>query len=94
MCTWPIYAVTTLCSQLHSLSFCLTFGFNFGRILAAVGSLQLGNLVAYFAGGLTIGPWKLAGGYPAACTLLSLIYVLGLVIIWFAPETKGKPLPD
>lgn len=70
------------------------FGFNFGRILAAVGSLQLGNLVAYFANGIPIGSWKLAGGYPAACSLLSLIYVLGLFIIWLAPETKGKPLPD
>lgn len=70
------------------------FGFNFGRILAAVGSLQLGNLVAMFANGLTIGGWKLAGGYPTACTLLSLIYVVGMAIIWFAPETKGQPLPD
>ena len=70
------------------------FGFNFGRIIAAVGSLQLGNLVAYFGEGLTIGPWKLAGGYPTACTLLSLIYVVGMCIIWIAPETKGKPLPD
>jgi SHS family sialic acid transporter-like MFS transporter len=70
------------------------FGFNFGRIIAAVGSLQLGNLVAYFADGLTIGPWHMAGGYPTACTLLSLIYVVGMVIIWFAPETRGQPLPD
>jgi len=70
------------------------FGFNFGRIIAAVGSLQLGNLVKFFSEGLTIGPLKLAGGYPTACTLLSLIYVVGMVLIWFAPETKGQPLPD
>ena len=25
---------------------------------------------------------------------LSLIYILGLLVIWLAPETKGKPLPE
>jgi hypothetical protein len=70
------------------------FGFNFGRILAAVGTFQLGALVMYFQEGLTIGPITLAGGYPAACTLLSLIYLLGMVLIWLAPETKGLPLPE
>ena len=32
-------------------------------------------------------------GYPLACSTMSLIYLVGMVIIWFAPETKGKPLP-
>jgi SHS family sialic acid transporter-like MFS transporter len=70
------------------------FGFNFGRILAAIGSFQLGGLVAHFSEGLQLGPWKLAGGYATACTLLSLVYGVGMIIIWFAPETKGKPLPE
>ena len=25
---------------------------------------------------------------------ITLIYILGAVLIWFAPETKGKPLPE
>lgn len=58
------------------------FGFNFGRILAAVGTLQLGALESFF------------GGYPAACSTLSLIYLVGMVLIWFAPETRGQELPD
>lgn len=58
------------------------FGFNFGRILAAVGTLQIGPLQ------------KTLGGYPAACCTLSAIYVVGMVLIWFAPETKGQELPD
>ncbi|MGE0756444.1 MAG: MFS transporter [Pirellulaceae bacterium] len=70
------------------------FGFNFGRILAAVGSFQLGALVAAFEGGLTVGPITLAGGYPSACTILSTVYAVGMVLIWFAPETRGQPLPD
>jgi SHS family sialic acid transporter-like MFS transporter len=70
------------------------FGFNFGRILAAVGSFQLGTIVAHFQNGLHIGPIHLAPGLPSACTLLSMVYVIGMVLIWFAPETRGQPLPD
>lgn len=29
-----------------------------------------------------------------AVTMLSSLYLLGLVLIWFLPETKGKPLPE
>lgn len=70
------------------------FGFNFGRILAAVGSFQLGALVKEFADGFHWGPVHLAGGYPSACTLLSTVYVIGMFLIWAAPETRGQPLPE
>jgi MFS family permease len=70
------------------------FSFNFGRILAAVGVLQAGNLVGLFSHDVTIGPLTLPAGYPLACSVVSLIYVVGMVIIWFAPETRGKPLPE
>jgi MFS family permease len=59
------------------------FSFNFGRILAAVGALQVSNLMQLFE-----------GGYPEACSIMSLIYVVGMVLIWLAPETRGKPLPE
>jgi len=59
------------------------FSYNFGRILAAIGVLQTGNLMGLFQ-----------GGYPVACSVMSLIYLLGLGIIWLAPETRGQPLPD
>jgi hypothetical protein len=29
-----------------------------------------------------------------ACGTITLVYILGLMLIWLAPETKGKPLPD
>ena len=29
-----------------------------------------------------------------AGAVITLVYVVGMVLIWFAPETKGKPLPD
>ncbi|MFV0443192.1 MAG: MFS transporter [Planctomycetaceae bacterium] len=60
------------------------FAFNFGRILAAVGALQFSYLMNNV----------FDGQYPKACTVLSFIYVIGMVVIWFAPETKGEPLPE
>ncbi len=59
------------------------FGFNFGRILAAIGTLQTGNLMGLFE-----------GGYPQACSVMSAVYLVGLILILFAPETRGQPLPD
>jgi len=57
--------------------------YNFGRILAAFGALQMGQLMGYFG-----------GSYAKAGATISLVYVLGMVLIWFAPETKGQPLPE
>jgi MFS family permease len=56
--------------------------FNFGRILAAVGAVSTGQLMATL------------GGYPQACATITLVYVIGMIVIWFAPETMGKPLPE
>jgi hypothetical protein len=34
------------------------------------------------------------GGYGTAATVVGLIYILGLVVAPFCPETRGRPLPD
>jgi MFS family permease len=68
------------------------FAFNFGRILAAIGTLQMSGLLAHF-GGLTSYA-GVRGGYAVACSCLAAIYLVGIVLIWFAPETKGQPLPE
>jgi MFS family permease len=70
------------------------FSFNFGRILAAIGSFQLGTLVLFFEDGIDLGFVKLSGGYASACLVLSCVYFVGMVLIWFAPETKNEPLPE
>ena len=57
--------------------------FNFGRILAAVGVWNMGALMGIFD-----------GSYAKAGLAISMVYVLGMIIIWTAPETKGKPLPE
>jgi hypothetical protein len=58
------------------------FGFNFGRIIAAIGVLQVPVLMGK------------PPDYAVACSSLSVIYLLGLAVIWLAPETRGKPLPE
>lgn len=57
--------------------------FNCGRVVAAGGTLCMGQFVALFG-----------GDYGKAMGVITLVYVFGLVLIWFAPETKGKPLPE
>ncbi len=37
---------------------------------------------------------KFGGSYPRACATMSLVYLIGMVLVWFGPETKGKPLPE
>jgi len=57
--------------------------FNSGRILAALGAWQSPAVMAFFD-----------KSYPKAGETIVLIYLVGMVVIWFAPETKGKPLPE
>jgi SHS family sialic acid transporter-like MFS transporter len=59
------------------------FAYNFGRILAAIGGLQTANLMGVFD-----------GSFPKAGSVLTVIYLIGVVIIWLGPETRGKPLPE
>ncbi len=56
--------------------------FNAGRIVAAVGALTSGQLVSYY------------GGYAEMGAVVTLVYLAGLAIVWLAPETQGRPLPE
>jgi len=67
------------------------FCFNFGRVIAAVGALQLINLVKFFgssAGKNAPQSATEAQAYMALCC----VYFIGMVLVWFAPETKGHQL--
>jgi MFS family permease len=59
------------------------FAYNIGRVLAAAGTLCSGQLLNHFH-----------EDYAKMCSVISLVYVAGLVVIWFCPETRGRPLPD
>jgi len=56
--------------------------FNIGRVLASAGPFLTGILVTAL------------GGFGRAASAVALIYLVGLAILPFAPETKGRPLPD
>jgi hypothetical protein len=58
------------------------FCYNAGRVLAAVGVLTT-----------TFG-FDVKGRYAEASALVCLVYVVGMVLAWFLPETAGRPLPD
>jgi MFS family permease len=58
------------------------FCFNAGRVLAAAGPFLTGILVAVL------------GSFGRAASAVAAIYVAGLLILLFAEETKGRPLPE
>ncbi len=64
------------------------FCFNFGRLIAAIGSLQLANLVKFFGA----KDASVSSTEAQAYMILSCVYLIGMVLVWFAPETKGHQL--
>jgi SHS family sialic acid transporter-like MFS transporter len=58
-------------------------GFNFGRIVTAVLLFAAGALMQFFA-----------GDYVQIGRLTSLLFILGMVGIWFVPDTGAKQLED
>jgi MFS family permease len=58
------------------------FCWNMARAITGIGPLMIGVLVMRF------------GSLPNAAAVISLFIVVGLIAIWFGPETKGMPLED
>jgi MFS family permease len=58
------------------------FCFNAGRVLASASPFLTGWLVTTL------------GTFGRAASTVALIYLVGLVVLLFAPETKGQRLPD
>lgn len=58
------------------------FVFNASRLIAWLGPLVAGGLIQYF------------GGIPKVAVAFGFVYVLGLVVAPFMPETRGRPLPE
>jgi MFS family permease len=58
------------------------FCYNAGRIVASGSPFITGTLIATF------------GNFGQAASAVALIYIAGLMILPFAPETRDRPLPD
>jgi MFS family permease len=77
----PLYLPELFPTRVRAMGAGVTF--NAGRFIAAITAVYGGTLVQSFGGDIA-----------RMCSIVSLVYALGVVLIWFAPETKGKPLPD
>jgi MFS family permease len=64
-----------------------SFCYNVGRLVAAAGPLTLGLLTGRVFAGYA-EPMRYAG------VTMCLVFLVGLAALPFAPETKGKPLPE
>lgn len=70
-----------------------SFCYNVGRFLAASGPFTMGLLQESLASGATTPEEKLVA-FRAACQWMSLVFLVGLVVLFFLKETKGKALPE
>jgi hypothetical protein len=59
-----------------------SFVFNGARLIAWIFPIIAGSIVTTL------------GGVAHAALIMSSIYVIGLIVPWFVPETVGKPLPE
>lgn len=69
----------------------ISFCYNGARFVAATGPFVQGHLRAHFqglAGGDAVQGFRMAG------LTMCAIFLVGLVVLPFAPETKGQPLPE
>ncbi|MBI5835403.1 MAG: MFS transporter [Armatimonadetes bacterium] len=76
----PLYLPELFPTRIRATGEGLTF--NCGRIISAVGVLFTGHISSAL------------GGPAYACAAMSLVYVVGLIVISRAPETKGCELPE
>jgi MFS family permease len=65
------------------------FCYNCARVLAAVAPITLGSLAGRFA-----AEHGAETGFRMAASVVACVYVTGLIALAFAPETKGRPLPE
>jgi Sugar phosphate permease len=65
------------------------FCYNCARLVAALAPFTLGALAQTYD-----KPGDPAAGLRTAASIVACVYLVGLVGVWLAPETKGKPLPE
>ena len=86
VCGYSIYFPELFPNRLRGTG--VGFCYNTVRFLTAVFTL----LMPYVTAGLS--EHHVSEPFRKAATALSFIFVLGMVTLIWAPETKGKPLPE
>jgi MFS family permease len=76
----------------HLRSTGTSFCYNVGRFVAAFGGLFQATLIGFFAGGAA-GALSDDALRSAGATMC-VVFLIGLIALPFAPETRGKPLPE
>ena len=71
-----------------------SFCYNVGRYFAAAGPITLGLLQLQMATKFKDMPEQKIDAFRDACSYMSVVFVMGLVVVFFLPETKDKPLPE
>jgi MFS family permease len=69
-----------------------SFCYNVGRFIAALGPLTLGGLTKYVFN--EANGYEGSNGLRWAGVVMCSVFLVGLFALPFAPETKGKPLPE
>lgn len=82
---YAIYLPELFPTRLRSTG--ISFCYNVGRFVAAAGPLTLGLLTSRVYAGYA-EPMRYAG------VTMCLVFLIGLATLPFAPETRGKPLPE
>jgi MFS family permease len=82
----------------------ISFCYNVGRFLAATGPFTLGYLQEKLGESAIARLPETAdaaakaaarlGAFREATSWVSIVFILGLVVVFFMPETKGKPMPE
>ncbi|HNT89117.1 MAG TPA: MFS transporter, partial [Candidatus Hydrogenedentes bacterium] len=75
----PLYLPELFPTRVRATGTGITY--NSGRFISAAGVLFAGVLVRFFE-----------GDYARVGAITGLVYALGMFVIWWAPETKGKEL--
>jgi len=63
-----------------------SFCYNFGRLVAATAPFTIGRITKSLGGNIE--------GFRTAGLWVSLVLLLGIFVLPFLPETKGRPLPE
>ncbi|MGH8045939.1 MAG: MFS transporter [Chthoniobacterales bacterium] len=81
---YAIYLPELFPTRLRSTG--VSFCYNFGRFIAASAPFTIGQITRKLGGDIE--------GFRTAGLWVSTVLLLGIVVLPFLPETKGKPLPE